>query len=70
MRGGDQQPEAMFSYVSMEDRIPQDHPLRAMRTLVDAVLTDMSPRFTRGTGSGTTCHAFSPSHWISTRAPA
>src|SRR6266849_3825998 len=46
MRGGDQQPEAMFSYVSMEDRIPQDHPLRAMRTLVDGVLTEMSPRFT------------------------
>src|SRR5713101_2641812 len=46
MRGGDQQPDVMFSYVSMEDRIPQDHPLRAMRTLVDGVLTEMSPRFT------------------------
>jgi transposase len=45
MRGDDRQPDAMFSYVSMEDRIPQDHPLRAMRTLVDAVLRDMSPRF-------------------------
>ncbi len=45
MRGGDQQPDAMFSYVSMEDRIPQDHPLRAMRTLVDAVLQEMSARF-------------------------
>src|SRR5262245_46984420 len=46
MRGGDPQPDAMFSYVSMEDRIPQDHPLRAMRRLVDAVLKEMSPRFT------------------------
>src|SRR5437879_4472902 len=46
MRGGDPQPDAMFSYVSMEDRIPQDHPLRAMRTLVDAALREMSPRFT------------------------
>src|SRR3989441_604159 len=46
MRGGDQEPDAMFSYVSMEDRIPQDHPLRAMRTLVDAALQEMSPRFT------------------------
>ncbi len=36
----------MFSYMSMEDRIPQNHPLRAMRSLVDAVLTEMSPRFT------------------------
>lgn len=46
MRGGDQQPDAMFSDVSMEDRIPQDHPLRAMRDLVDAALRDLSPRFT------------------------
>lgn len=46
MRGDDRQPGAMFSYVSIEDRIPQDHPLRVMRTLVDAVLRDMSPRFT------------------------
>lgn len=46
MRGGDQQPDAMFSYVSMAERIPQDHPLRAMRGLVDAVLQEMSPRFT------------------------
>jgi transposase len=45
MRGDDRQPDAMFSYVSMEERIPQDHPLRAMRTLVDAVLREMSPRF-------------------------
>src|SRR5215467_281206 len=34
MRGGDQQPEAMFSDVSIEDRIPAEHPPRAMRTLV------------------------------------
>ena len=46
MRGGDQQPDAMFSYVSMEDRIPQDHPLRAMRGLMDAALREMSPLFT------------------------
>jgi len=45
MRGGDPQPDAVFSYVSMEARIPQDHPLRAMRTLVEAVLKEMSPRF-------------------------
>jgi transposase len=35
----------MFSYVSIETRVPQDHPLRAMRTLVDACLQEMSPRF-------------------------
>jgi hypothetical protein len=33
MRSDDRQPDAVFSYVSMESRIPQDHPLRAMRTL-------------------------------------
>jgi transposase len=45
MRGDDRQPDAVFSYVSMESRIPQDHPLRTMRTLVDACLREMSPRF-------------------------
>ena len=37
----------MFSYVSAEERIPQDHPLRAIRTLVDEVLRDMSRDFSR-----------------------
>jgi transposase len=45
MRGDDRQPDAVFSYVSMEARIPQDHPLRAMRTMADACLREMSPRF-------------------------
>jgi transposase len=45
MRGGDHQSDTMFSYISMEDRIPQDHPLRPMRSLVDAALREMSPRF-------------------------
>jgi hypothetical protein len=42
MRGDDHQPDAMFSYVSAEQRVPQDHPLRAIRALVDDVLRDMS----------------------------
>jgi transposase len=45
MRGDDRQPAAMFSYVSAEERIPQDHPLRAIRTLVEDVLRDMSREF-------------------------
>jgi hypothetical protein len=42
MRGDDRRPEAMFSYVSAEQRVPADHPLRAIRALVDDVLRDMS----------------------------
>jgi transposase len=45
MRGDDRQPDAMFSYVSAEERVPQDHPLRAIRALVDDVLRDMSREF-------------------------
>jgi transposase len=37
----------MFSYVSPEQRVPSDHPLRAIRTLVDGVLRAMSPDFDR-----------------------
>ena len=36
MRGDDQEPDGMFSYVSTEAWIPVDHPLRAMRDLMDA----------------------------------
>lgn len=45
MRGPEQPQTALFSYLSVEDRIPQDHPLRAMRKLVDPILTELSPRF-------------------------
>jgi hypothetical protein len=48
MRGDDKQLQSgMFSYVSLEDRVPQDHPLRAIRRLVDQVLTGMSKEFDR-----------------------
>jgi transposase len=45
MRGDDREPDAMFSYVSAEQRVPQDHPLRAIRAVVDDVLRDMSREF-------------------------
>jgi transposase len=47
MRGGDPQQAAIFSYLSPEERIPQDHPLRAIRVLVEAVLKELSPQFDR-----------------------
>jgi len=45
MRGDDRQPDSMFSYVSPEQRVPADHPLRAIRQVVDAILTEMSREF-------------------------
>ena len=35
----------MFSYISAERRVPKDHPLRAIRVMVDAALKDLGPRF-------------------------
>ncbi len=37
----------MFSYLSPEARVRKDHPLRAMRTMVDEVLRALSPPFDR-----------------------
>src|SRR5215210_3667316 len=45
MRGEDRRQDVLFSYRSIEDRIPADHPLRAMRALVEPVLAALSPRF-------------------------
>ena len=45
MRGADEQPGSMFSYVSLEDRVPPDHPLRAIRRITDRALERLSPRF-------------------------
>ncbi len=47
MRGDDFHQDGVFSYISPETRIPQDHPLRAIRRLVDAVLVELSPAFDR-----------------------
>jgi hypothetical protein len=35
----------MFSYLSPEARVRQDHPLRAIRAVVDEVLGELSPLF-------------------------
>jgi transposase len=47
MRGHDHQAAHLFSYVSPEQRIPADHPLRAIRQMTDRVLATLSPKFTR-----------------------
>ncbi len=46
MRGDEKCSEGMFSYVRLEERIAADHPLRAIRTLVEQVLGKMSGQFT------------------------
>jgi transposase len=45
MRGADEQPGSMFSYVSLEARVPADHPLRAIRRITDRALARLSPQF-------------------------
>jgi transposase len=45
MRGPDERQAILFSYRSIEDRIPGDHPLRALRRFVDPLLVELSPRF-------------------------
>jgi transposase len=45
MRGTDEQQGHMFSYLSPEQRVRKDHPLRAVRALTDEILRNMSPLF-------------------------
>ncbi|HEX2462937.1 MAG TPA: IS5 family transposase [Vicinamibacterales bacterium] len=45
MRGADEQPGSMFSYISLDERVPQDHPLRTIRRITDRALERLSPRF-------------------------
>ena len=47
MRGHDLHQDAMFSYLSPEQRVPQDHPLRPIRRMTDQALQRLSPRFER-----------------------
>jgi len=45
MRGADQQQNHIFSYLSPEERVRKDHPLRAIRVMVDELLKQLSRRF-------------------------
>jgi hypothetical protein len=47
MRGKDEQQLDVFSYISPEQRVPQDHPLRSLRTMTDEALQQLQPRFNK-----------------------
>jgi len=47
MRGDDQQQGEVFSYLTLEERVPEDHPLRAVRRSVDQILKEMTREFDR-----------------------
>ena len=47
MRGKDEQQLDVFSYISPEQRVPQDHPLRSLRAMTDEALAQLQPRFNR-----------------------
>src|SRR4051795_4548661 len=46
MRGTDTQQSGMFSYLSPEERVPERHPVRAIRRMTDEVLQGLSTKFT------------------------
>ena len=45
MRGQEENQGFMFTYLSSEQRVPEDHPLRMMKAFADAVLKEMNPTF-------------------------
>jgi hypothetical protein len=47
MRGEDQRSEDLFSYVRLDTRIAADHPLHAIRALIEEALTGLSRDFNK-----------------------
>ena len=45
MRGDDRQQFGVFNLVSLEERVPQDHPLRSIRKAVDKFFITMNQEF-------------------------
>ena len=45
MRGPDAMQESLFMVAKLDDFVPADHPLRAVRVLVNVALTEMNARF-------------------------
>lgn len=47
MRGDDEQQLGAFSYISPEQRVPMNHPLRPLRAMADEALRELRPRFNK-----------------------
>jgi len=45
MRGADERSGKLFSYIDLEKRVPREHPLRAIRTIVNRALSDLDEAF-------------------------
>ena len=52
MRGSDKQTGSLFSYVDLEERVPARHPLRKIKSAVDAALVSLDADFERSYASG------------------
>ena len=59
MRGQDDGDDGLFSYVRLEQRVPQDHPLRAIRKLADEALAGLDGTF-KAMYSGTGRRSIAP----------
>src|SRR5579862_5158986 len=47
MRGSDERTGSLFSFVDLEARVRRDHPLRTIREIANAALSDLSGDFSR-----------------------
>ena len=45
VRGRDEPQSFMLAFVDLAERVPHDHPLRAIKRLADQVLAELAPRF-------------------------
>jgi len=52
MRGSDQRSGSLFSYVDLDARVRKDHPLRAVREIVNAALALLHPDAIYASGMG------------------
>ena len=47
MRGSDERTGELFSYIDIEERVPQNHPLRLIRRIVNEVLAALDSEFAK-----------------------